>query len=94
MMFFIGAIAIIRKGGLGPLLFCCTNLYILSFHKYFGKRISENGLTPFRFVVVIHHFNASCSFTFLPRATNDIGLINMDVLNQSKIFKKLLPFKK
>lgn len=97
LMFFIGAPlgAIIRKGGLGlPIVFAILIFITFHFINTFGKRISqENGLTPFMGAWM-------SSFVLLPlavlltyRATNDIGLINIDVLLQpfQKIFKKIFP---
>jgi lipopolysaccharide export system permease protein len=84
LMFFIGAPlgAIIRKGGLGlPVVFAM--LIFISFHfaNTFGKKLAEEGsLTPF-----LGSWMASLALTpfailLTYRATNDIGLINMDVL--------------
>jgi lipopolysaccharide export system permease protein len=100
MMFFIGAPlgAIIRKGGLGlPIIFAV--LIFISFHfiNTFGKRISqENGLTPFLGSWLSSIILTPLALLLTYRATNDIGLINMDVILTpiQKIFKKLLPFKK
>lgn len=96
LMFFIGAPlgAIIRKGGLGlPIVFAV--LIFISFHfiNTFGKRISqEDGLSP-----VIGSWMSSLILTPLAilltyRATNDIGLINMDVILApfQKTFQKVL----
>jgi lipopolysaccharide export system permease protein len=100
MMFFIGAPlgAIIRKGGLGlPIIFAV--LIFISFHfiNTFGKRISqENGLSPFLGSWLSSIILTPLALLLTHRATNDIGLINMDVILSpiQKLFKKLLPQKK
>jgi lipopolysaccharide export system permease protein len=100
MMFFIGAPlgAIIRKGGLGlPIIFAV--LIFISFHfiNTFGKRISqENGLSPFLGSWLSSIILTPLALLLTYRATNDIGLINMDVILSpiQKLFKKLLPQKK
>lgn len=100
MMFFIGAPlgAIIRKGGLGlPIIFAV--LIFISFHfiNTFGKRISqENGLSPFIGSWLSSMILTPLALLLTYRATNDIGLINMDVILTpiQKIVKKLLLFKK
>lgn len=100
MMFFIGAPlgAIIRKGGLGlPIIFAV--LIFISFHfiNTFGKRISqENGLSPFLGSWLSSIVLTPLALLLTYRATNDIGLINMDVILTpiQKIFKKLVRFKK
>ncbi len=99
LMFFIGAPlgAIIRKGGLGlPIVFAMIIFIIFHFANTFGKKVAqENGITPF----------AGCwlsTFILLPlavlltyRATNDIGLINIDTITApfQKLFQKLFPSK-
>ena len=100
MMFFIGAPlgAIIRKGGLGlPIIFAV--LIFISFHfiNTFGKRIAqENGMSPFLGAWMSSFILTPLAILLTYRATNDIGLINMDVilLPIQKIFKKLFPSKK
>ena len=100
MMFFIGAPlgAIIKKGGLGlPIIFAV--LIFISFHfiNTFGKRISqENGLSPFLGSWLSSIVLTPLALLLTYRATNDIGLINMDVILTpiQKIFKKLVRFKK
>jgi lipopolysaccharide export system permease protein len=100
MMFFIGAPlgAIIRKGGLGlPIIFAV--LIFISFHfiNTFGKRIAqENGITPFMGAWLSSFILTPLAILLTYRATNDIGLINMDVILApfQKIFKKLFPSKK
>ncbi|MCI4443402.1 MAG: LptF/LptG family permease [Lentimicrobium sp.] len=97
LMFFIGAPlgAIIRKGGLGlPIVFAV--LIFISFHfiNTFGKRISqENGLTPFLGAWMSSFILSPLAILLTYRATNDIGLINMDVVMApfQKIFQKIFP---
>lgn len=100
MMFFIGAPlgAIIRKGGLGlPIIFAV--LIFISFHfiNTFGKRISqENGLSPFLGSWLSSIILTPLALLLTYRATNDIGLINMDVILSplQKLFNKIVPQKK
>jgi lipopolysaccharide export system permease protein len=100
MMFFIGAPlgAIIRKGGLGlPIIFAV--LIFISFHfiNTFGKKIAqENGISPFMGAWMSSFILSPFAILLTYRATNDIGLINMDVILApiQKIFKKLFPSKK
>ena len=100
MMFFIGAPlgAIIRKGGLGlPIIFAV--LIFISFHfiNTFGKRMAqENGITPFLGAWMSSMILTPLAVLLTYRATNDIGLINMDVILSpfQKLFKKLFPPKK
>lgn len=100
MMFFIGAPlgAIIRKGGLGlPIIFAV--LIFISFHfiNTFGKRIAqENGLSPFLGAWMSSFVLTPLAILLTYRATNDIGLINMDVLLSpfQKLFQKIFPSKK
>ena len=97
LMFFIGAPlgAIIRKGGLGlPIVFAV--LIFISFHfiNTFGKRISqENGLSPFIGAWMSSFILSPLAILLTYRATNDIGLINMDVVLApfQKIFQKIFP---
>ncbi|MEZ7505369.1 LptF/LptG family permease [Flavobacterium sp. Arc2] len=100
MMFFIGAPlgAIIRKGGLGlPIIFAV--LIFISFHfiNTFGKKIAqENGMSPFMGAWMSSFILTPLAILLTYRATNDIGLINMDVILSpfQKLFKKLFPSKK
>ncbi len=100
MMFFIGAPlgAIIRKGGLGlPIIFAV--LIFISFHfiNTFGKRIAqENGMSPFMGAWMSSFILTPLAILLTYRATNDIGLINMDVLLSpfQKLFQKIFPSKK
>ncbi|CAM4151725.1 LptF/LptG family permease [Flavobacterium antarcticum] len=84
LMFFIGAPlgAIIRKGGLGlPIVFAV--LIFISFHftNMLGKKIAqEDGLTPFLGVWMSSIILTPLAILLTYRATNDIGLINMDVV--------------
>jgi lipopolysaccharide export system permease protein len=97
LMFFIGAPlgAIIRKGGLGlPIVFAV--LIFISFHfiNTFGKRISqENGLTPFMGAWMSTFILSPLAILLTYRATNDIGLINLDVFMApfQKLFQKVFP---
>jgi lipopolysaccharide export system permease protein len=101
LMFFIGAPlgAIIRKGGLGlPIVFAV--LIFISFHfiNTFGKRISqEDGLPPFLGSWMSSMLLTPLAVLLTYRATNDIGLINMDVILApiqrvfQKLFQKLIP---
>ncbi|MDD5149366.1 MAG: LptF/LptG family permease [Flavobacterium sp.] len=97
LMFFIGAPlgAIIRKGGLGlPIVFAI--LIFISFHfiNTFGKRIAqEDQLSPFVGAWLSSFILTPLAILLTYRATNDIGLINMDVLLApfQKTFKKLFP---
>lgn len=101
LMFFIGAPlgAIIRKGGLGlPIVFAV--LIFISFHfiNTFGKRISqEDGLSPFLGSWMSSIILTPLAILLTYRATNDIGLINLDVLFApiqkvfQKLFQKLIP---
>jgi lipopolysaccharide export system permease protein len=100
LMFFIGAPlgAIIRKGGLGlPIIFAV--LIFISFHfiNTFGKRIAqEDGLSPFMGAWMSSFVLTPLALLLTYRATNDIGLINMDVILTPfhRLFKKLFPSQK
>lgn len=95
LMFFIGAPlgAIIRKGGLGlPIVFAV--LIFISFHftNMLGKKIAqEDGLTPFLGVWMSSFILTPLAVLLTYRATNDIGLINMDavLLPIQNLFKKV-----
>ncbi|HSD07133.1 LptF/LptG family permease [Flavobacterium sp.] len=101
LMFFIGAPlgAIIRKGGIGlPIVFAV--LIFISFHfiNTFGKRISqEDGMAPFFGAWMSSIILTPLALLLTYRATNDIGLINMDVIITpvqkafQKIFQKIIP---
>jgi lipopolysaccharide export system permease protein len=95
LMFFIGAPlgAIIRKGGLGlPIVFAVFIFISFHFINTFGKRISqEDGLSPFLGAWMSSFILTPVAVFLTYRATNDIGLINMDVITApiQKLIKKL-----
>ncbi len=101
LMFFIGAPlgAIIRKGGVGlPIVFAV--LIFISFHfiNTFGKRISqEDGLAPFFGSWMSSMILTPLAILLTYRATNDIGLINIDIILTpiqklfQKLFQKIIP---
>ncbi|WP_366183017.1 LptF/LptG family permease [Flavobacterium ovatum] len=95
LMFFIGAPlgAIIRKGGLGlPIVFAVFIFITFHFINTFGKRISqEDGLSPFLGAWMSSFILTPVAVFLTYRATNDIGLINMDVITSpiQKLIKKL-----
>lgn len=97
MMFFIGAPlgAIIRKGGLGlPIIFAVLIFITFHFINTFGKRISqEDTLSPFLGAWMSSFILSPLAILLSYRATNDIGLINIDVILApfQKIFKKIFP---
>ncbi len=97
LMFFIGAPlgAIIRKGGLGlPIVFAVLIFITFHFINTFGKRISqENGLSPLLGAWMSSLILTPLAILLTYRATNDIGLINMDVVLApfQKIFQKIFP---
>ena len=99
LMFFIGAPlgAIIRKGGLGlPVVFAM--LIFISFHfaNTFGKKLAEEGsLTPFLGSWMSSLVLTPLALLLTYRATNDIGLINMDVILApiQQFIKKIVPQK-
>ena len=100
LMFFIGAPlgAIIRKGGLGlPIVFAVLIFITFHFINTFGKRISqEDGLSPFVGAWLSSFILTPLAILLTYRATNDIGLINMNVLLLpfQKALKKLFPSQK
>lgn len=95
LMFFIGAPlgAIIRKGGLGlPIVFAVMIFISFHFINTFGKRISqEDGLPPFLGAWMASMILTPLAVLLTYRATNDIGLINMDVILApiQKVFQKI-----
>lgn len=97
LMFFIGAPlgAIIRKGGLGlPIVFAILVFIIFHFANTFGKKLAqENGIPPFFGTWLSTFILAPLAVLLTYRATNDIGLVNMDVILQpvQKIIRKILP---
>lgn len=96
MMFFIGAPlgAIIRKGGLGlPIVFSVLIFIIFHFINTFGKKMAqENGIPPFLGSWMSSFVLTPLAILLTYRATNDIGLINMDnlLLPLQKGLEKLL----
>ena len=100
LMFFIGAPlgAIIRKGGLGlPIIFAVLIFITFHFINTFGKRISqENGMSPFMGAWMSSFILTPLAILLSYRATNDIGLINMDVVLApfQKLIKKIFPSQK
>jgi lipopolysaccharide export system permease protein len=99
LMFFIGAPlgAIIRKGGLGlPVVFAM--LIFISFHfaNTFGKKLAEEGsLTPFLGSWMSSLVLTPLAILLTYRATNDIGLINLDIIVApiQQFIKKIVPQK-
>ena len=97
LMFFIGAPlgAIIRKGGLGlPIVFAVLIFITFHFINTFGKRISqENELSPFFGAWMSSIILSPLAILLTYRATNDIGLINLDVIMApiQKIFQRIFP---
>lgn len=82
LMFFIGAPlgAIIRKGGLGlPIVFAVIIFIIFHFINVFGKKVAqENGITPFMGSWMSTFVLSPLAVLLTYRATNDIGLFNID----------------
>lgn len=97
LMFFLGAPlgAIIRKGGLGlPLVFAVTIFIVFHFVNTFGKKVAqENGITPFLGCWLSTMILLPLAILLTYRATNDIGLVNLDVILTPihKFFKKIFP---
>jgi lipopolysaccharide export system permease protein len=97
LMFFIGAPlgAIIRKGGLGlPIVFAVTIFIVFHFVNTFGRKVAqENEITPFLGCWLSTMILLPLAILLTYRATNDIGLINMDaiLLPFQKLFKKIFP---
>lgn len=95
LMFFIGAPlgAIIRKGGLGlPIVFAVLIFITFHFTNTFGKKIAqEDQITPFLGVWLSSLILTPFALLLTYRATNDIGLINMDAILTpiQNLFKKL-----
>ena len=100
LMFFIGAPlgAIIRKGGLGlPIVFAVLIFIIFHFINTFGKKIAqEDEISPFLGTWMSSIVLSPLAVLLTYRATNDIGLINLDMILDpiQKIFRKLIPKKK
>lgn len=99
LMFFIGAPlgAIIRKGGLGlPIVFAVLIFIIFHFINTFGRKLAgEDGIPPFLGSWMSSIVLAPLAVLLTYRATNDIGMINMDniLLPLQKVFTKLLKIK-
>jgi lipopolysaccharide export system permease protein len=97
MMFFIGAPlgAIIRKGGIGlPIVFAVLIFITFHFINTFGKRLAEeNGISPFLGSWMSSFILTPLAILLTYRATNDIGLFNIDTITQNfqKLFQKLFP---
>lgn len=99
LMFFIGAPlgAIIRKGGLGlPIVFAVLIFITFHFINTFSKKLAqENGIPPFLGSWMSSFILSPLAILLTYRATNDIGLINMDVILTpiQKGFQKLFKIK-
>lgn len=99
LMFFIGAPlgAIIRKGGLGlPIVFAVTIFILFHFINTFGKKVAqENGITPFMGCWLSSMVLLPLAILLTYRATNDIGLVNLDNITTPihKLFQKIFPVK-
>ena len=97
LMFFIGAPlgAIIRKGGLGlPIVFAILIFIIFHFINTFGKKVAqENGISPFLGCWMSTIILSPLAILLTYRATNDIGLINIDVILApfQKLYQKIFP---
>jgi lipopolysaccharide export system permease protein len=97
LMFFIGAPlgAIIRKGGLGlPIVFAVLIFIIYHFINTFSKKVAQQDeLSPFLGCWMSSLILSPLAILLTYRATNDIGLINMDVvlLPFQKLYKKIFP---
>lgn len=98
-MFFIGAPlgAIIRKGGLGlPIVFAVLIFITFHFINTFGRKLAqENGIPPFLGSWMSSFILSPLAVLLTYRATNDIGLINMDIILSpiQKGFQKLFRIK-
>ncbi|MSP84700.1 MAG: YjgP/YjgQ family permease [Flavobacteriaceae bacterium] len=97
MMFFIGAPlgAIIKKGGIGfPIIFAVLIFITFHFINTFGKRLAnEDGISPFLGSWLSSIILTPMALLLTYRATNDIGLFNIDSITQNfqKLFQKLFP---
>lgn len=100
MMFFIGAPlgAIIKKGGIGlPIVFAVLIFITFNFINTFGKKLAdEDGITPFLGCWMSSIILTPIALLLTYRATNDIGLINIDSILEpfQKLFQKLFPSQK
>lgn len=92
LMFFIGAPlgAIIRKGGIGlPIVFAVLIFIIYHFTNTFGRKVAqENGISPFLGCWMSSIILTPLAIILTYKATNDISMINLDILLQP--FQKLL----
>jgi len=99
LMFFIGAPlgAIIRKGGLGlPIVFAVLIFIIFHFINTFGRKLAqENGIPPFFGSWMSSIILGPIAILLTYRATNDIGMINMDsiLLPLQKAVQKVFKLK-
>lgn len=95
LMFFIGAPlgAIIRKGGLGlPIVFAVMIFIVYHFMNVFGKKFAqEDGITPFLGAWLSSIVLTPFAILLTYRATNDIGLMQMDQILDpiNKLIKRL-----
>lgn len=95
LMFFIGAPlgAIIRKGGLGlPIVFAVMIFIVYHFMNVFGKKFAqEDGITAFLGAWLSSIVLTPFAILLTYRATNDIGLMQMDVILDpiNKFIKRL-----
>jgi lipopolysaccharide export system permease protein len=100
LMFFIGAPlgAIIRKGGLGlPIVFAITIFITFHFINVFGKKLAqESGITPFLGAWMSSIILTPFAVLLTHRATNDVGLFDINNILQPFInfFKKIFKTKK
>lgn len=99
LMFFIGAPlgAIIRKGGLGlPIVFAVLIFIIFHFINTFGRKLAqENGIPPFFGSWMSSIILGPIAILLTYRATNDIGMINIDgiLLPIQKAVQKIFKLK-
>lgn len=95
LLFFIGAPlgAIIRKGGLGlPIVFAIVIFILYHFINVFGKKFAqEDGIIPFMGAWLSSFILTPFAVLLTYRATNDIGLMQMDVILEplSQFFKRI-----
>lgn len=95
LMFFIGAPlgAIIRKGGLGlPIVFAITIFIAFHFINVFGKKLAqESGISPFLGAWMSSFLLTPFAILLTYRATNDVGLFNINNMTQPIInfFEKI-----
>lgn len=100
LMFFIGAPlgAIIRKGGVGlPIVFAVLIFITFHFINTFGKKISQSdGLPPFFGAWMSSFILTPFAVLLTYRATNDIGLFNLDNLLEpiQRLFNRFFSSKK